>query len=516
MTSFVKLLFLFMNLLLVCGRHPTCNFYQELRRAKEECQSRLQQQDLHTGNRGPGCKGYWDNISCWDGAEVGQTVTIPCPPVLKTLFGRHGYISKNCTTEGWSDVFPNITSVCGSETAQDKLIFYMVVRILYTLGHSLSLIALITGSAILCLFRRLHCMRNYIHLNLFLSFILRAVAVLVKDSVLFSHSTHCSQQSSLVGCRMSIVVFHYFIMANFLWLLVEGLYLHTLLMVLFSENRHFRTYLLIGWGVPAMFVFAWVLARHQLEDTGCWEQNDHPVPMWVINGPIGFSIMVNFVLFISIIRILVQKLRCPDVGGSDQSQYRRLAKSTLLLIPLFGIHYVVFVSLNESMADYKIFFDLAMGSFQGLVVAILYCFLNSEVQTELRRKWSDLSGSCCPASPSTAQDSCATRNGSDRVPSRQRSGRTASLLQTETTVLESLYPTLYSTLYLTLYLTLCPTLYLTLYPTLYLTLYPTLYLTLYPTLYLTLYLTLYPNLYLTLYPTLPKSNVCITHIPLTL
>ncbi|KAG7269255.1 hypothetical protein CRUP_024178 [Coryphaenoides rupestris] len=75
--------------------------------------------------------------------------------------------------------------------------------------------------------------------------------------------------------------------------------------------------------------------------------------------------MVNFFLFISIIRILVQKLRCPGVGGSDQSQYRRLAKSTLLLIPLFGIHYVVFVTPSESIAeDYKIFFDLAVGSFQ--------------------------------------------------------------------------------------------------------------------------------------------------------
>lgn len=34
-----------------------------------------------------------------------------------------------------------------------QLIFYTVVQTLYTLGHSLSLIALITGSAILCLFR---------------------------------------------------------------------------------------------------------------------------------------------------------------------------------------------------------------------------------------------------------------------------------------------------------------------------------------------------------------------------
>lgn len=52
-------------------------------------------------------------------------------------------------------------------------------------------------------------------------------------------------------------------------------------------------------------------------------------------------------------------------GSSSCSSSRRLAKSTLLLIPLFGIHYVVFVCLSESMAeDYKIFFDLALGSFQ--------------------------------------------------------------------------------------------------------------------------------------------------------
>lgn len=25
----------------------------------------------------------------------------------------------------------------------------------------------------------------------------------------------------------------------------------------------------------------------------CWETNDNPVPNWVINGPIGFSIMVG-------------------------------------------------------------------------------------------------------------------------------------------------------------------------------------------------------------------------------
>ncbi|MEQ2316018.1 Vasoactive intestinal polypeptide receptor 2, partial [Ameca splendens] len=110
-------------------------------------------------------------------------------------------------------------------------------------------------------------------------------------------------------------------MANFFWLLVEGLYLHTLLVVIFSENQHFIIYMFIGWGIPTVFVSVWVMTRIYLEDTGCWERNDNPIPNWVINGPIVFSILVNFIQFVNIIRILVQKLRCPDIGGNDQSQY---------------------------------------------------------------------------------------------------------------------------------------------------------------------------------------------------
>lgn len=412
----------------VSGGHPDCNFLLELQKDEEECYARLRKQEKPVSK---GCKGDWDNISCWDRAEIGETVTIPCPRVLKAFFGRNGYISKNCTAAGWSDVFPNITSACGSDTRQDTLVFYKVVKTLYTLGHSLSLIALTTGSAILCLFRKLHCTRNYIHLNLFFSFILRAVAILVKDHILFSHNAQCSDQTSLVGCKASLVVFHYFIMANFFWLLVEGLYLHTLLMVIFSKNRHFVVYLLIGWGFPTVFVFAWTMTRIYFEDTGCWEINENPVPMWVINGPIMFAIMVNFILFISIIRILVQKLRCPVVGGNDQSQYRRLAKSTLLLIPLFGVHYVIFVSLNKSLSHAKIFFDLALGSFQGLVVAILYCFLNSEVQGELKRKWRSLE--CLSSRGHRRPGSTTYRNGTDSAAHFHRNTRTQSLLQTETT-----------------------------------------------------------------------------------
>lgn len=47
---------------------------------------------------------------------------------------------------------------------------------------------------------------------------------------------------------------------------------------------------------------------------------------------------------------------------------RRLAKSTLLLIPLFGVHYVVFAVFPIGISSkYQILFELCIGSFQVCV-----------------------------------------------------------------------------------------------------------------------------------------------------
>jgi hypothetical protein len=43
----------------------------------------------------------------------------------------------------------------------------------------------------------------------------------------------------------------YCVGANYTWLLVEGVYLHHLLVIVGrSEKGHFRCYLLLGWGEP--------------------------------------------------------------------------------------------------------------------------------------------------------------------------------------------------------------------------------------------------------------------------
>ncbi|KAK1171961.1 vasoactive intestinal polypeptide receptor-like isoform X2 [Acipenser oxyrinchus oxyrinchus] len=390
-TSHIAILALSLQWLLssVLTLTPECTIMLDIEREREDCVRTVESENISAVY---GCTGMWDNITCWPSAKVGEVVLRQCPAYFSIFSDMHGNVTRSCTKQGWADMQPVSYAVaCGYDvntSAMEETQFFGTVKIGYTVGHSLSLISLTVAMLILCVFRKLHCTRNYIHMHLFMSFILRAVAVFVKDVVLFEsgESDHCFVGS--IGCKAAIVFFQYCVMANFFWLLVEGLYLHTLLVVsFFSERKYFWWYIVIGWGGPSVFITAWSITRAYYNDIGCWDIIEAPY-WWIIKAPILVSILANSILLICIIRILLQKLHSPDVGRSESNQYLRLAKSTLLLIPLFGAHYIIFAFVPDHFrVDVKLIFELILGSFQGFVVAILYCFLNGEVQAEIKRKW---------------------------------------------------------------------------------------------------------------------------------
>ncbi|XP_062900630.1 secretin receptor-like isoform X2 [Mobula hypostoma] len=190
-----------------------------------------------------------------------------------------------------------------------------------------------------------------------------------------------------VTCKGAIAFFHFSILANSSWLLVEGLYLQTLLSLTFvTHAKYFWCYCLVGWGTPFVVVTAWTFLRMFIDNEGCWEESGNMYIWWIIRGAIVVSVFVNFLIFLNIIRILIQKLGSSDIGGNSRGHFSRLTKSTLLLIPLLGVHYILCAFLPDHVAeDLRFHIELGLGSFQGFVVALLYCFLNTEVLTELKR-----------------------------------------------------------------------------------------------------------------------------------
>ncbi|NWR39609.1 VIPR1 protein, partial [Tachuris rubrigastra] len=385
----------------VQGTHPDCSVVLYFQKQEVECLEIIRSESQAPGTPGQeGCQTEWDGVSCWSAVPVGQSRAVACPDILHVFKKSKVLIQRNCTELGWSSPSPPYHNACelealGSNNDTEAKArgspggcYFVTMKVLYTCGYSTSLAALFLAISIFSCFRKLHCTRNSIHIHFFTSFILRGAAVFIKDTVLFSDESidHCTM--STVNCKAAIVFFQYSVLANFYWLLVEGLYLQTLLLLTFtSDRRYIWWYILIGWGVPMVTVAVWVVTRLQYDNHGCWDDYTS-LYWWVIKAPILLAIFVNFLIFLNVTRMLAQKIRSPDISKNHKQQYMRLTKSTLLLIPLFGVHYVVFALFPEHIGvDARLYFELVLGSYQGFLVALLYCFLNGEVQAEIKRNW---------------------------------------------------------------------------------------------------------------------------------
>ncbi|KAM4632487.1 glucagon receptor-like [Discoglossus pictus] len=379
---------------------------EEWLRYREECYERMSSTPYPAGVH---CNRTFDMYACWPDGAPGTIINVSCPYYLPWFQKvSHGLVSRRCGQDGywvtgngsepWRD-----SSQCEDEpeVTRDEAMtrdLLLSFRALYTVGYSVSLLSLVLALLILTTFRKLHCTRNYIHANLFASFALRGVSVIVKDILLekrwgieVSNWETLISNEAAIGCRTAQVVMQYCILANHYWFVVEAVYLYKLLIgAVFSEKNNYTLYLYLGWGTPVLFVVPWLTVKYLKENSECWGLNENMAYWWIIRVPILLASMINLLIFMRILKVILSKLRANQKGYADYKL--RLAKATLTLIPLFGIHEVVFIFATDEQTTgilryIKVFFNLFLNSFQGFLVAVLYFFSNKEVRSEIRKKW---------------------------------------------------------------------------------------------------------------------------------
>ncbi|XP_054720839.1 secretin receptor-like [Uloborus diversus] len=339
------------------------------------------------------CPQIWDGAYCWPFASAGSLITRPCPDYI-VGFNPNETASKFCAEDGtwWRHPILNQSwtnyTLC-EDRHQDPSVFSVhipVIRAISQVGYSISLTLLLIACLVLGSIKRLRCPRNNLHLQLFLSFILRASVTLLRDLA----SKNGLKEGNL--CKTLTSVWQYCLMANYCWILMEGLYLHNLVFLsMFTDATGILKYGILGWGLPVIFLIPWVIVRATLDDDACWTVNENYHYYWIIRGPITVSIVLNLFFFINITRVLFLKMFSSQAIQSRRYRYRKWFKSTLVLVPLFGVHYALLLSVSlaavhsETLEVAWLYIDVTFSSFQGSFVALLYCFLNGEVQSEVRK-----------------------------------------------------------------------------------------------------------------------------------
>ncbi|CAH1788138.1 unnamed protein product [Owenia fusiformis] len=426
-----------------------------------ECEIRFKLQPYPSTEEGQVyCNSSWDSVTCWPTTLGGQLATAPCPPtseeysVVKSMSTKNAthLCLPNGTWEHLSDYKPCVEGIGGmvDEKFETQT---LTVRIIYYAGYSLSTLTLIIALSIFCHFKSLRCLRNTIHCHLIMTFILRNVFWIIMNNIL--QATHDGIVPTWI-CKAIIAVFNYLQTTNFFWMFVEGLYLHMMIVWAYkSSNIKTKHYAVIGWGIPIIFIILWICVKSQIEDTVCWLPMKNSQIHFIYITPVLVVLFINIIFLSTIVWVLVLKIRASH--SIETRQYRKAAKSTLILFPLLGLTYVLFITPpgdDPGVNAAFLYFNAILQSLQGFFVSLFYCFLNGEVRNVLKQRyyrWLDqrtIGGgnsrmsvtqieakSDCESRRASRLNSAISINGRLDIPKR-KSSQARSSVSTGTTILE--------------------------------------------------------------------------------
>nr|XP_046274161.1 uncharacterized protein calcr isoform X4 [Scatophagus argus] len=251
--------------------------------------------DLPYNKTGLYCSRNWDGWLCWDDTPAGTYTSQNCPNYFVD-FDPTEKATKYCGEDGqWfrhpdtNRTWSNYT-LCNENTkAKLKsayILFYMAI-----VGHALSIASLLISLAIFFYFRSLSCQRITLHKNLFCSYVLNSALTIVYLIVVVNNPDLVGRNP--VGCKVLHFFHMYMLGCNYFWMLCEGIYLHTLIVVaVFAEEQHLHWYYLLGWGFPLVPASIHAVARKKYFDDNCWMSVETHL-LYAVHGPIVAALLVS-------------------------------------------------------------------------------------------------------------------------------------------------------------------------------------------------------------------------------
>ncbi|CAN7991751.1 unnamed protein product [Ixodes hexagonus] len=342
---------------------------------------------------GASCNRTWDGLTCYEDAEPGTNVSKVCPNVLYIYSQPHceHYSTRWCHDNGsWykqMDRERTFYTSCSPKPWDYVSVYH------YSIGlFALSVISLIPALAVFNWYKSLQVPRISIHKHLCFSVMMCGTFYIIDHGVFTLDDAKPTKYTrnltnlNVWWCKILTVLTRYFMVSQYSWMLCEGCYLHRLVAMAFSQQMNLKVYYAVGWGAPVILVIIYSALRATKSNVRCWR--NMTVYDYVFTGPILAALAVNIFFMSHVIYILVTKLRQSNV--SDTANFRKVLRAVLILIPVFGGHFILttFVS-PASCTSYlsKQYAEWTIVGLQGLFVSLIFCYLNGEVQGLVRRSY---------------------------------------------------------------------------------------------------------------------------------
>uniref|UniRef100_H2YA38 Adhesion G protein-coupled receptor L3 n=1 Tax=Ciona savignyi TaxID=51511 RepID=H2YA38_CIOSA len=284
--------------------------------------------------------------------------------------------------------FAVLVNVVGTKV--DSWEHEMALYVVSCVGISVSLVCLIICIYTFTFFRNLQSDRNTIHKHLCISLFIAELVFLVG----------INQTAHKIPCAVVAGLLHYFFLAAFMWMALEGFQLYVMLVEVFEGRSRWKWYYLTGYGIPAVIVAvsAAVDPSGYGTDRACWLRVDSGF-IWSFVGPVCAVILTNLIF----LAITVYKMYRHTLTYTDSSKVNAVKASVRgasVLLCLLGITWAFGILWVWEQAPVMAYLFCVFNAFQGLFIFVFHCLLQKKVRNEYSRCFRH--GTCCGKGSSEA------------------------------------------------------------------------------------------------------------------
>ncbi|XP_039767852.1 adhesion G protein-coupled receptor L2 isoform X33 [Ornithorhynchus anatinus] len=321
------------------------------------------------------------------------------------------------------------------EIAYKDGVHELLLTVITWVGIVISLVGLAICIFTFCFFRGLQSDRNTIHKNLCINlFIAEFIFLIGIDKTEYT-----------IACPIFAGLLHFFFLASFAWMCLEGVQLYLMLVEVFeSEYSRKKYYYVAGYLFPATVVGVSAAIDYKSYGTekACWLHVDNYF-IWSFIGPVTFIILLNLIFLVITLCKMVKHSNtlkpdssrleninnyrvCDGYYNTDLPGYednKPFIKSWVLgafaLLCLLGLTWSFgLLFINEETVVMAYLFTV-FNAFQGVFIFIFHCVLQKKVRKEYGKCFRH--SYCCGGLPTESPHS-SVKASTTRTSARYSSG----------------------------------------------------------------------------------------------